>query len=351
MKILITGNMGYVGPKVVQHLREVLPSARLVGFDQALFGTCLTGPVLPEKFLDLQIFGDVRELSSEHLAGVDAVVHLAAISNDPMGKQFELATMEINAQATLAVAKKARKAGVRSFVFASSCSVYGAADGECDEASPVAPLTAYARSKALAEEGLAKLATKDFLVTSLRFATACGFSPRCRLDLVLNDFVANALTKNEIFLKSDGFAWRPLIHVEDMARAIEWAITRKRRNGGECAIVNAGSDEWNYRIGELAKAVTAEIPSSKTVVDPNGQRDVRSYRVSFAKFRELAPNHQPLVTLKAAICDLREGLSPLKLATNDPRYIRLSWLMDLITSGVLSQDLKWRKYPLTARAA
>ena len=190
MKILITGNMGYVGPSVAKYLRKARPDAILHGFDNAYFAHCLTGaPVFPERDLDEQFYGDVRAIPLEMMSGYGAVVQLAAISNDPMGKQFEDVTFDINQNTTVSIAKAAAKAGVKNFVFASSCSVYGFAQGPPrKETDPLNPITAYAKSKIGAERELAKIDT-DMVVTSLRFATACGMSDRLRFDLVLNDFM------------------------------------------------------------------------------------------------------------------------------------------------------------------
>jgi nucleoside-diphosphate-sugar epimerase len=218
MKIVILGNMGYVGSVVTQHLRKAYPTATLVGFDTGFFASCLThATYLPERELNQQYFGDVRDFPDEILHEADAVINLAAISNDPMGQRFENVTMEINYKACIAIAKRASALGVKSFVFASSCSVYGATKGKAHETSNVNPLTAYARSKVYAERDLRLLANNDFTITCLRFSTACGMSPRLRLDLVLNDFVACALTSHQISILSDGTPWRPLINVNDMA--------------------------------------------------------------------------------------------------------------------------------------
>ncbi|MGH7043734.1 MAG: NAD-dependent epimerase/dehydratase family protein, partial [Acetobacteraceae bacterium] len=228
MRILITGNLGYVGSILSRHLRVALPEAELVGYDAGFFAHCLTGAeTLPERRLNRQHFGDVRDLPASLLTGVDAVVHLAAVSNDPMGNRFEAVTEEINAAASLRLAAMAQAAGVRSFVFASSCSIYGFAEGgPRRESDPVSPLTAYARSKVATERGLHGMNQGGMTVTCLRFATACGMSDRLRLDLVLNDFVACAVASGEISVLSDGTPWRPLIDVTDMARAIAWAIER-----------------------------------------------------------------------------------------------------------------------------
>src|SRR5450432_1165417 len=213
MKILINGNLGYIGPVLARHFRLTEPSATIAGFDSGFFAGCLVDPQrLPETLLDAQRFGDMRSPPVGLYQGSDVVVQLAAISNDPMGNKFERVTTEVNTEAVVRAAREAKAAGVSHFVFASSCSVYGAAGDEAKtEDSPLNPLTAYARSKIAAEEALAPLASPDFIITCLRFATACGVSPRLRLDLVLNDFVAAALATGRITILSDGTPWRPLI--------------------------------------------------------------------------------------------------------------------------------------------
>jgi len=226
--------MGYIGPCLVSHFRTSSPDATLIGFDMGYFAACLSNSeILPECKADVQYFGDVRKIQHAVLEGVDAIVHLSAISNDPMGKTFETVTMDINHKASVELAKTAKEMGVKAFVFASSCSMYGAAeDSARTEASPLNPLTAYARSKVFTERDIKNIAGDDFTVTSLRFSTACGMSPRLRLDLVLNDFVAGAIASKQITILSDGTPWRPLINVKDMARAIEWAVSRDMKNGG-----------------------------------------------------------------------------------------------------------------------
>jgi nucleoside-diphosphate-sugar epimerase len=345
-RILLTGNMGYVGPGVVQQLRQAFPTAELIGYDLGFFAHCLTGAErLPESRLDRQVFGDVRQVPAELLAGVDAVVHLAAISNDPMGKAYEEVTMEVNYQAGIELARQAKAAGVRAFVFASSCSIYGMGGEDAKtETSSVNPLTAYARSKVASEQDLAPLADDDFVVTCLRFATACGWSDRLRLDLVLNDFVASAVATGEISILSDGTPWRPLIHVRDMARAIEWAITRDATNGGHFLAVNAGSDTWNYRVKELAEAVATALPGIRVSVNPAAAPDLRSYRVDFSLFQQLAPDHQPQHSLAATIAELHEKL--LAMGFRDPefrssRLMRLRVLAALREQGELTEQLTW----------
>jgi nucleoside-diphosphate-sugar epimerase len=343
--ILITGNMGYVGPAVVSHLRESVPDATLIGLDTGYFAHCLTGasPV-PERALDRQYFGDVRTTPASLLEGVDAVVHLAAISNDPIGNAYDSVTVSVNHEATIRVARAAKAAGARAFVFASSCSIYGVSgDAVAAEDAPAQPLTPYARSKWLAERDLERLADDGFAVTSLRFATACGMSERLRLDLVLNDFVASALVAGRITILSDGTPWRPLIHVDDMARAIEWAV-RRGGEAGSFVAVNVGSDEWNYRIRDLAEEVADAMSGVEVALAPTAAPDKRSYRVSFRRFRELAPGHQPQVGLGATVEGLVEGLSSMGFA--DPEFrssnlVRLVVLQDLHERGLVNAQLKW----------
>ena len=257
----------------------------------------------------------MRRFPAEALAGVDAVVHLAAISNDPIGNAFEDVTYAINHRSTVEVARLAREAGARAFVFASSCSVYGSAeDGMRSEGSELGPLTAYARSKVMSEHDLEALADDGFAVTCLRFATACGWSDRLRLDLVLNDFVAGAIASRRISILSDGTPWRPLIHVRDMARAIDWAVDREPADGGAFLAVNAGRDDWNHQVRDLAEAVARAVPGVDVTVNPDAPPDKRSYRVSFARFRDLAPDHQPAVDLEEAIAELRDGLEGIGFA-------------------------------------
>lgn len=349
MKIMVTGNMGYVGPMVVRHLRQVFPEATLVGVDTGIFGHCLTTPHLPERLLDQQIFKDVRDVTPDMLEGVDAIVQLAAVSNDPMGNKFEDVTLDINYKAAARLGEMAVAAGVGKIVFASSCSIYGATEGSArKEGDDLAPLTAYARSKVATEEALKRLNRGSTVVTALRYSTACGFSDRLRLDLVLNDFVATAMVTGEITVMSDGSPWRPLIHVKDMARAIEWAIRRDADRGGDYLAVNVGADSWNYQIKDLAEAVAKEVDATVSV-NPNAPADKRSYRVDFSLYRSLAPDHQPLMTLPTAVKDLHEGLSALGFKEVDFRtaspLIRLKVLQGWIDSGRLGLDLRWRDRP------
>lgn len=346
MRVLITGNMGYVGPVVVAHLRSTFPDADLIGYDTALFGAqIVTDEPLPERYLSRQVFGDVRELPAALLEGVGAVVHLSAISNDPMGNRFETATESINYAASVRMAEIARAEGVRHFVFASSCSVYGTADGSARrEGDPLNPLTAYARSKIETEQALQNADPGDMTITCLRFATACGMSPRLRLDLVLNDFVAAALTTGEVKVLSDGTPWRPLIDVADMARAIEWAIGRDPSAGGRFLTINTGADRQNYQVSELARTVAQAVPGTTVSINREAPPDRRSYRVDFGLYRELAPAHQPQVSLAASVRQLHAGLRGARALSADFRHsdaMRLYTLERHIKAGRLDFDIRW----------
>jgi nucleoside-diphosphate-sugar epimerase len=355
MKILITGNMGYVGPVLVRRLRHTYPDAELYGLDVGYFGNCITSNgILPECGLNQQFFADVRSFPSALLSGVNAVVYLAALSNDPLGHAFEEATLDINYRSCVRAAKMAKEAGVQSFVFASSCSVYGyAEDGARTEDSPVNPLTAYAKSKVWAETDLAPLADGRFKVTCLRFATACGMSDRLRLDLVLNDFVAGAVASKKISILSDGTPWRPLIHVKDMARAIDWAIQRDPSQGGHFLKVNVGDDRWNYQVKDLAGAVARAIPGVEVSINANAQPDKRSYRVSFEKFKQLAPGYTPEVDLMTAVAELRDGLNAIGFNDENfrqSRFIRLNVLTRLKNQSLLNDNLEWTNRVRVAKA-
>ena len=346
MKILITGNMGYIGPSVELQLHKSYPDAEIIGLDLGFFAHCLTGvSTLPEARLSQQLFSDVRDIKVEMLKDVYAIVHLAGVSNDPIGDKFEKVTDDINCKSSIRLAKFAKEAGVKRFIFASSCSVYGFSEGgprkEDDELNP---LTAYARSKIGTEKGIKELADDDFVITSLRFATACGMSERLRLDLVVNDFVAGAVTSNKIEILSDGTPWRPLIHIKDMARAIDWGLSRDAGNGGTFLAVNTGSNEWNYQVKDLAECVAKVIPDVQISINKNAPPDKRSYQVDFSLFRELAPNYQPQVDLIETIHGLKDGLENMKFSNADFRnsdFMRLKILTNFLETKQLNEELRW----------
>ncbi len=344
MKVLIAGNLGYVGPGLAREFRKHYPDATLIGYDIGYFSKYATSnSIFPDNALDIQYYGDIRSFPEEILDGVDTVIALAAISNDPIGNRFEAVTLDINYNSTVELAKKAKKRGVKKFIFASSCSVYGSAeDTPRTESSSLNPLTAYAKSKINTERDLEPLADGNFQITCHRFATACGMSERLRLDLVINDFVAGALTAKEITILSDGTPWRPLINVLDMARAIRWSHGRSSDNGGDFLVVNTGSNSWNYQVKELAYMVQELLPDVSVSINEDAEPDKRSYRVNFDLFEELAPDHQPLYDLKSTVSGLIEGLNAIGFADVNYRksnLIRLNVIQQLLASGAIDQTL------------
>lgn len=340
MRVVVIGNMGYVGPVLAKHLVHEHPKWEIIGIDAGYFRDCLTGPD-PASLFSRELVRDVRDLTAADLEGADAVVHLAAVSNDPMGKEFEHVTDEINHRASVRIAKLCRDLGIKRFVFASSCTVYGAAgEKPRTEESPLEPLTAYGWSKHDSEVDLAELRGSELQMTCLRFATACGMSPRLRLDLVINDFVASSLTAKKIVVLSDGTPWRPLIHVTDMARAIDWALLR---DGEDLLKVNVGSNKWTWQIANLAKDVAATIDSVDVSINAAAAPDKRSYRVDFSKFERLAPDHQPIADFERMIHELRDGIGKMDLGAGDFRqskYTRLYALRQQIAAGAIGRDLR-----------
>ena len=341
MKVIINGHRGYVGPVVAKYLKSFHSNIEIIGFDAYWFLGSETRN-FPDELFDHQEMRDVRDLTAKDLKGVDVIIQLAAVSNDPMGKEFEQPTEEINASAVVKLCKLADQTDVGRFVFASSCSMYGAgSDSAKTEDDLLNPLTAYARSKVRVEEELSSYESKGIMITCLRFSTACGISPMLRLDLVLNDFVASSVKHGKITVLSDGSPWRPLIHVEDMARAIDWAITR---DGKSYEYINVGSSEWTWQIGDLAKEVSRVIGGVEVDINLNAEPDKRSYRVNFDKFKKLAPNHQPQKNFDDAVCELADLCTLLQLPEDirGSDYIRLHKLRSHINSRLLGSDLRWK---------
>ena len=293
-KILVIGNLGYIGPVLIKYLRQQNSNAQIIGFDDGYFENCYINH-LADRFQqpDIQIYGDVRNLDASCLDCVSSIVYLAAISNDPMGNVFEEQTLDINYRAALEIAHQAKDLGVKSFVYASSCSSYGfGGDTAKSETDDVNPLTAYARSKVQAEIDLKDVASSDFTVTCLRFATACGASPRLRLDLVLNDFVASAVLKSEITILSDGSPLRPLIDVQDMAKAIEWACGRDGANGGDFLTVNAGCNAWNSAVQKFTSTKMQNQISGLTALIFRSMRNYLGISIQIAISRRPFMNWQ-----------------------------------------------------------
>ncbi len=347
MKILITGNLGYVGSVLTSHLREYFEESYLIGYDTGYFAHSITGAnFIPEKQLDLQYYNDIRLITNNHLKDVDAVVHLSAISNDPMGNKFERPTEHINSTASIDLIRKSIQSGVNRFVFASSCSMYGSAsESPRKETDTLNPLTAYARSKASTEKYMQDLILGDSIFTSLRFSTACGMSPRLRLDLVLNDFVACALTSRKITVLSNGSPWRPLIDVNDMATAIIWALRRDASENLNYLSINVGRTDSNYQIKDLANTVADLIPGTSVDINKNAETDNRSYKVDFSLYSQLASGFQPSFSLENSIVSLIDGLKSMKFDNHDFRssqYIRLKALQSHMDMKRLNKELYWR---------
>lgn len=344
MRVLITGNLGYVGAVLTEELRNHNSDWFLGGIDSGLFAHCLTSSLKsPDTLLDQQVYVDLRDVSPDLLSGFDALVHLGAISNDPIGNAFQQVTEGINVEASLRILSMAKASGIRRLVFASSCSIYGKNDeGACAEDATVAPLSTYAKSKVMVETFLRQLSAPDFQVSCLRFATACGFSPRWRTDLVLNEFVSSAIRTGTSTVLSDGTPWRPLIHVRDMSRAVAWALTDRSELKKPFLATNVGSDEWNFQVRDLAEAVASRVQGSTISWNEEGKADPRSYRVDFSLFRSLAPQHQPEYSLGRAIDEMVAGMKDTgSIQTLGFSLRRLEELRRLMTLGLLNSELRW----------
>jgi nucleoside-diphosphate-sugar epimerase len=342
MHVLVTGHDGYIGTVLVPVLLEA--GHRVTGLDTFLYEGCDLFP--PRATVDA-VRLDVRDVGPRDLEGLDAIVHLAALSNDPLGALAPALTREVNFEATVALARSAREAGVGRFVFASSCSMYGTAEAErpVAEDAPLRPLTAYAESKVRAEEALAALADDDFAPVLMRNATAYGASPRMRVDLVLNNLVGWALTTGRIRILSDGTPWRPLVHVEDIARAALAALEAPRDLvAGEA--FNVGADEENYQVRELAEVVRAAVPGCEIEYAGSGEPDPRSYRVDFAKLRRTFPALELSWTAARGAVEMRDALRAGGLTRESfegPRYTRLKQLEALLADGRLDDRLRRRE--------
>lgn len=349
MKILLTGNMGYIGPIVVSTLRKNFPNCFIRGIDSGFFSHCLLdgNDAFPEIKIDEQFFIDIRDIQPIHLEGFDAVIHLASISNDPMGNLFESQTWDINSLASARLAQMAKEVGVTSFVFASSCSIYGhGGDHPRSESDNLNPLTAYAKSKVYLENALKPLADNKFRVSCLRFATACGWSPRCRFDLVVNDFVLSAMSVGEISVLSDGTPWRPMIHVRDMAKALAWGVSRTI--GEDYLVVNVGENQNNHQVKDLAQIVASVIPNTKISIAKEGAPDKRSYRVNFDALEKLTGPGFIEWSVRGAAEELIMQLK--KIEFNDKnfrnsKYIRFNVLKNLQDREILNADLRWTSNP------
>lgn len=337
MRVLLTGHQGYLGTVMA----PVLAGAghEVVGLDSGLFADCVLGP-LPQD--PPGMVADLREVTIDQLTGFDAVVHLAALSNDPLGSLAPQITYDINQHASARLARLARQAGVRRFLYASTCSVYGAAGGDdlVAEGAPLRPVTPYAESKVGVEDELFALADERFCPVSLRNATAFGFSPRLRADIVLNNLVGHAVLTGVVRVLSDGTPWRPLVHVADIAAAFAAALAAPDE-AVHARAFNVGSEQNNVTVAEIADAVAATVPGSTLAITGENGADPRSYRVDFSAVRAALPDFAPRWTIEDGARELYRAYTSYGLTREafERRFTRLARLSDRQAVGELSADM------------
>lgn len=340
MRVLMTGHDGYIGAVLGPFLRA--EGHDVVGLDTRYYRDCGFGDDAPRIPV---VDRDLRDVRRDDLTGFDAVVHLAALSNDPVGDLNPNCTYDINHHASLRLARLAKEAGVQRFLFSSSCSVYGASspDDCLDEQATFAPITPYAESKVAVEHDLLDLADHAFSPSFLRNATVYGVSPRLRGDVVVNNLVGWAVTTGKVVLKSDGSPWRPLVHIEDVCRAFATILVAPRETVHAQAF-NVGRQGENYRIRAVAEMVQRAIPGSDLSFAAGAGPDPRCYRVDFSKLSRTVPGFRPAWTVERGIEQLRDAYREIGLTRNDlegPRFSRVKSILHLLEQGRLDSDLRW----------
>lgn len=340
MRVMVTGNLGYIGSVLAPMLLK--KGFEVIGLDSDLYHFCTFG----DGFFEVPtIRKDIRDITVEDLSEIDAICHLAALSNDPLSNLNPELTFEINYKASVRLAKLAKKAGVERYIFSSSCSNYGAGyDEMLNEESPLNPVTAYGESKVLAEKEISLLADEHFSPTFLRNATAYGVSPRLRLDIVLNNLVAWAFTTGKIVMQSDGSSWRPLVHVEDICRAFT-AILQAPRGLIHNRIFNVGATEDNVQIKDVAKIVGDVVPNCTIEFAKGASTDKRCYKVNCDRLSQVLPHCQPRWNIRWGAEQLYQSYKKFGLTLEDfegPRYQRIGQIRSLLKKDLIDETLRYQ---------
>jgi len=338
MKVLVTGHRGYIGVEMVPALRAA--GHEVVGLDTGYYDECdFVRP--PDETAELG--ADLRDVTAEHCRGFDAVVHLGALSNDPLGDLNKELTYDINLHASVRLARAAKEAGVRRYLFSSSCSLYGAGgDGFLDENAAFNPVTAYGESKVRVEQEVSKLADDSFSPVYLRNATAYGVSRRLRADIVVNNLVGHAVTTGKVLLQSDGTPWRPLVHIGDIIHAFICCLSAPLEVIHDQAF-NVGRKSENFRIRQVAETVAEVVPNAEVTFAPRASADARNYRVDFTKIETKLPGYKPSWTLRKGIEELYAAYTGHGMTKEEwlgPRYYRLRTIKGLQERGKLDKELR-----------